>query len=301
MSADRIRLVFDLETSDPDDVLTLCFLATHPKVDLRAVTLFPGGQDQVGVVRHVLNLVGRGDIPVGAGTPKKDAPRVSEFHFRWLGTVPPSKPDGSAVEIMLDAIERGATDLLTGAALTNVFQAFNARRNGRFFVTWTCQGGFAGDNVVPAPNRLAKFAGRLTCPTFNLNGDREASKFLTQTPEIKFKRFVTKNVCHGVFYDPAMHERIPATHEGLRLLKEGMDVYFRRRPEGKALHDVIAGVLAICPEAATWVEGSLYHEKAEWGTNPFLSDPGFFVVDHPPSLITIALDVPMFEATLAGQ
>jgi inosine-uridine nucleoside N-ribohydrolase len=31
-----------METNDPDDFLTLCILSTHPKVNLRAVTITPG-------------------------------------------------------------------------------------------------------------------------------------------------------------------------------------------------------------------------------------------------------------------
>lgn len=292
-----LRLVFDLETSDPDDVLTLCVIATHPRVDLRAVTVFPGGKDQVGVVKHVLERLGKA-VPVGAGTPKKEAPRVSEFHYRWLGPLPEAEPDGSAEEVILEALRGGANELLTGAPLTNVYAALR-RRPASFFTEWTCQGGFAGDDVVPVERRLPKFAGRITCPTFNLNGDVEAALALIETRSIGLKRFVTKNVCHGVFYDPAMHERIPSgAHAGLELLKDGMRVYFQRHPEGKALHDLIAAALAICPSAATWATGTLYRRKGEWGTNPWGAFWGDYEVE--PSFITTGLDVARFEQTLVG-
>lgn len=51
-------LHFDCETQDPDDILTLAIAATHPEVNLIGVTVTPGGKDQVGLVEHVLLLLG---------------------------------------------------------------------------------------------------------------------------------------------------------------------------------------------------------------------------------------------------
>lgn len=39
---DLLDLILDMETGDPDDFFTLCFLLSHPRVQLRAVTLYPG-------------------------------------------------------------------------------------------------------------------------------------------------------------------------------------------------------------------------------------------------------------------
>lgn len=44
--------VLDMETSDPDDFITLLMLLGHPLVDLRAVTVTPGTREQVGLVRR---------------------------------------------------------------------------------------------------------------------------------------------------------------------------------------------------------------------------------------------------------
>ena len=53
-----IDMVFDMETQDPDDFLCLLFLASHPRVRLKAVTLVPGSQEQVGLVRWALERLG---------------------------------------------------------------------------------------------------------------------------------------------------------------------------------------------------------------------------------------------------
>ena len=61
----RVDLIWDMETGDPDDFLTLLLLLGHPRVNLIGVTVTPGTPDQVGVVRRALDWFGR-DIPVGA-------------------------------------------------------------------------------------------------------------------------------------------------------------------------------------------------------------------------------------------
>ena len=49
-------VVWDMETGDPDDFLTLLLLLGHPQVNLKAVTVTPGTREQVGLVRQALAL-----------------------------------------------------------------------------------------------------------------------------------------------------------------------------------------------------------------------------------------------------
>lgn len=155
-------LVLDMETGDPDDALTLCLMATHPRVNLKGVTVFPGGRDQVGLVRHILRTLGKDKVPVGAGTPKRpDAKYVSGFHTRWLGETKPEDADMGAADLISLLAGRQAS-LLTGAPLTNVllgYEVWRKRARGReaFFGEWTCQGGFVGGSLaLPLkPNREA--------------------------------------------------------------------------------------------------------------------------------------------------
>lgn len=265
---------FDMEMQDPDDIFTLCILATHPRSNLKGVTVFPGGLDQVGLAKHVLRLVGRPDVPVGAAGLDDGKSRVSAFHYNWLGKIDPATPDFTEVELLLK--NSGDTTLVTGAPLRNVKKAFDAwveadtpQRSLRasFYRFWTCQGGFAGDNVVPPERRLEKFKGRLTCPTFNLGGDRKAAEALLGTHRMPFVNMVSKNVCHGVIFGPGAVERFPShIHKGLDLLLDGMRYYIKKvNPQGKALHDVIAAGLTINPTAATWASGYPYYEKGGWG------------------------------------
>jgi pyrimidine-specific ribonucleoside hydrolase len=54
----KLNLLFDMETADPDDAMTLCLLANHSKVNLRAVTVMLGTDEQIGLAKYVLKETG---------------------------------------------------------------------------------------------------------------------------------------------------------------------------------------------------------------------------------------------------
>lgn len=314
----KINFIFDMESSDPDDVFALALLATHPRSNLCGVTIHPGGKDQVGLVKHILNILGKSNVPVGVGNPKSNKPRVSQFHYDWLGRVPDQDADGTAIEVIHDVVtppkgisyEPKEFHLVTGAALTNIAAAANALTNipegGRvsspgFFTKWTCQGGFAGDNIVPPEFRLAKFDGKITCPTFNLGGDWRAAEYLTRniSPPIEIRKFVPKNVCHGIIHGPETNEQIPSgVHPGLDFIKSGMNHYFKKYPNGKALHDVIAAAAAIDPSIGIWKQVSLYRTKNnEWGCIEYSNTQSDIEFS---SDIMIKLDISAFNKVLVA-
>jgi len=82
MSPPKAPMVWDMETGDPDDFLTLLLLLDHPAVELRAVTITPGALDQVGLVRRALSWFERTDVPVGAGPADASKRAVSGWHTR---------------------------------------------------------------------------------------------------------------------------------------------------------------------------------------------------------------------------
>ncbi|MCY1021312.1 nucleoside hydrolase [Pyxidicoccus sp. MSG2] len=266
-----LDLLFDMETSDPDDALTLCLLATHPDVALRAVTVTPGSRAQVGLVRHLLSRAGRGDVPVGARNPGAERDSVSGFHGAWLGQVASAEPDALAHEVLaLTLAKHPDAALLTGAPLQNLRLLLNEHPEARL-VRWVAQGGFAGDNVVPPEHRLPKFAGLRTCPTFNFNGDPKGALLALSSERIGSRDLVSKNVTHGVAYDVAFHERMRPHRDataGLALVFEAMEHYLRERPAGKLLHDPIAACAAIDRDIVTWAPVEVVRERGEWGSEP---------------------------------
>ncbi|WP_283137344.1 nucleoside hydrolase [Rhizohabitans arisaemae] len=290
-------LIFDMETQDPDDVLTLCLVACHPAVRLRAVTLTPGSPAQTGLVRHVLRLLGREDVPVGAQDPGTGKDHVSAFHHKWLGTPPPAQPDAAPGELMARTLRNHPeTILLTGAPLRNLGRLLDEHPEARLS-RWVAQGGFAGDNVVPPELRLPKFAGRTTCPTFNFNGEPRAARLaLSSGGRIGRRELVSKNVTHDIRYDRDFHERLRPYRDrtpGLDLLFSGMERYLRKKPGGKLLHDPAAACAAVDPAIATWAEVEIVRaEDGTWGSLPAVGSGTF---------ITVAMDRRRLFEVLIGE
>jgi pyrimidine-specific ribonucleoside hydrolase len=272
----EINVHFDLETNDPDDIFALCILATHPRVNLVSVTIFPGGTDQVGLVKHVLGRLNRDDVKIGANNLCDGKLRVSPFHYHWLGKIKSATAEESPEQVITYTLEMNKpVTLVTGAPLRNIHRALKSTNHT--FDSWVAQGGFAGDNVVPPEDRLEKFDGKLTCPTFNFNGDPKAAKYLLDESPIPMKKLVSKNVCHGIIHDQDAQNRFPSgVHPGLDLLLDGMESYFKKRPEGKALHDVLAVGLLLDPDAAQWARVKIYRERGQWGAIPVEQD-GVFI------------------------
>lgn len=232
-------LLWDMETGDPDDFLTLLLLLGHPRVRLIGVTVTPGTPDQIGVVRAALSWFGR-SIPVGAfdleHTPKSGkAPGpgrhgqrglcVSSWHYKAFGEMPPSR-DAVPGPQLLRELCGPSTTLVTGGPLKNLGAAI--RIPGFSLGRLVVQGGFAGEGVVPLEQQLPKFRGMVTCPTYNLNGDPRSALEVLACSAIASKRFVSKNVCHGVVYDAALHARVTALRgqsPSLERIWHGMEVY----------------------------------------------------------------------------
>jgi pyrimidine-specific ribonucleoside hydrolase len=264
-----LPVVWDMETSDPDDFLTLLWLLGRADVELRAVTITPGTAAQVGLVRRALEWFGR-TLPVGAGNLDHPKECVSQWHYNVYGNVPPSRAAEPAAELLLGVLD-AQTTLLTGAPLKNLGAALRlaaARQQPFTLGRWVAQGGFAGVGVVPTEQQLPQFAGLVTCPTFNLNGDVKSALAALAHPGIRERRFVSKNVCHGVFYDAALHAEFAARKTqqlACARIWHGMDAYLRAHPVGKKFHDPLAACCMVDPAIGHWAEVELYRERGEWG------------------------------------
>ncbi len=264
----RLRLAWDMETGDPDDFLTLLLLLDHPGVDLVAVTITPGTPAQVGLVRRALEWFGRADLPVGAHDLDHAKPCVSSWHEETFGPWTPSRDAAPGHEV-LRAVCDDATTLLTGAPLKNLGAAL--REGGLRLGRWVAQGGFAGEGVVLPERQLPKFRGRRTCPTYNFNGAPRAALAALDSPAIGERRLVSKNVCHGVAYDAALHERLGAVkhhRRSLGLVWDAMARYLARTPGGKLFHDPLAACCALDPAIGEWAEVHVFRERGEWGAEP---------------------------------
>ena len=285
MAMNALPIVWDMETSDPDDFLTLLLLLDHPQVKLKAVTITPGSTHQVGLVRRALEWFGRSELPVGARDINWPKQCVSGWHRGAYGDFSPSTDARPAAEVLLENFDKDTT-YVTGASNQNLGAAMAlAEARGVPFElgAWVAQGGFAGEGVVPPEKQLTKFKGRVTCPSFNVGGAPKPVLAAQQHKGFGIRRFVSKNVCHGVIYDGRMHEQFAAAkqkRQGLELIWKGMEHYLRKNRGGKAFHDPLAAACAIDAGIGTWAEVDLYREGGEWGSRLKPGSNTFIIVDY---------------------
>lgn len=125
MTAARpIHLDTDLG-GDTDDLCALAWVLRRPDIDLIGITTNsdPGGA-RVGLIDHVLRLVGREDVPVAAGADEsmsgfKMTVGLHDAARYWGGPIA-SRPGavGAGLELLANSIERGATVVAIGV-MTN--------------------------------------------------------------------------------------------------------------------------------------------------------------------------------------
>ena len=298
------RIVFEMETSDPDDFMTLLWLADHPEVELAGVVVTPGSQDQCQLVRWGLDHCGRTDVPIGAlhgpgwwVSADGQKPRVSGFHYKVYGA--------AIREHAVGVVERGPallaallatadTTVVVGSAPKNIGHAFREFPELRL-ACWVQQGGFAGDNLVAAP--LEKFRGKLTCPSFNPGGAPKETLELLASPRIARRMFVAKNVCHGVQWHAQLQATLKqrlagrAVRVGLATMIGALDRYLVDRGVAKAMHDLVAAACALDSSVCEFTEVEIYRVRGEWGSRAATGTG---------TSISIGFSEARFVATLAG-
>eukprot|EP00756_Hemistasia_phaeocysticola_P001337 Hpha_TRINITY_DN10948_c0_g1::TRINITY_DN10948_c0_g1_i3::g.26672::m.26672 len=210
----RRAVCFDMETGDPDDVLTLLLLVAHPRASLRCVTITPGTAEQVSLVRGLLRDCGILDrVVVGARDWPQNAENAMGLKGAFYGSLPRFSPSegGPPVLTAVDALRNCCGEevtLLTGAPLQNPDSALRECPEVRFG-RWVAQGGFVGEGVVPPERQLQKFQGMTTCPTWNFGGAPDAAERCLKSSRIARKVLVGKNCCHDprAAYTPELHAR----------------------------------------------------------------------------------------------
>lgn len=256
-------VVMELETNDPDDFLTLLFALESPDIEIKAINLVPGFPEQIGLIQWALSEHGKtATIPVGCfdidnkNNRKKSA--VSNWHnklgFSWKSST--NAQDGCSIireHVMEDVV------YFIGSPPRNIGKYLKDNKLKCKSIVF--QGGFAGDSLVKKENRLPKFDGKETCPTFNLNGHKKSTmRVLEQSVSISF---VSKNVCHGILYDKEFHETIKNRH---KLIYDFMSKTYIKLDKVKALHDPFAFSTIIDDSIVEWKKVDLYCIKGEWGS-----------------------------------
>jgi pyrimidine-specific ribonucleoside hydrolase len=144
----------------------------------------------------------------------------------------------------------------------------------------------AAEGVVPRDEQLPAFKGRSVCPSFNFNGAPHAVLAALASPAIGKRLLVSRNVCHGVVYDAALHEQIGAVKDrslSLQLIWQRMDAYLRRHRSGKKLHDSLAACCAIDPTIGSWEEVEVFRERDGWGAHNATGKRTWIITGYDPA------------------
>ena len=285
-----MEVLLDMETGDPDDILTLVWLLACEGVRLRAVTLWPGGMDQVAFVRSLLaNILGPLHHEVLVGASNKEGSFVAKPHYASFGVEQAAGgmlPGGDPVEIMLQTV-RDFPDVIFLCCgplgnLNNLLQ-----RDAQFLIKrMVVQGGFAGSRCVENP--MPKFAGLCHCPTWNFGGCVPGALAMLEDPRIGRRLLVSKDVAHSAVMDEALFERLNENPR-LRLIQRWAERDFpRRRKTGKfkAMHDPLAACVMTHESIVTFKEVVCERVDGKWGSFPQVGTNVF---------ISVALDQNAFH------
>jgi inosine-uridine nucleoside N-ribohydrolase len=264
------RVIFDMETGDPDDILSLYLLLGHPSIEIVAVTIHPGTPDQIGLVREVLADMHAPGIPVGYHNIDHGKLCVSRWYYKNGFQVVPSTEAVPAGQLILD-LTTPVTTIITGGPLTNIASAIRLGQQQSkplHPLKLTIQGGYAGCNIVPDTDALSKFRGLVAQSTYNLGGNGAAAyTVLSQIPKVP-KYFVSKNVCHGIIYGEKLANQLiercrakPSKH--LVRIYNLLEHYHAHGVQ-KKLHDPFAVCCAICPDIVEWKQVHMYSTRGAW-------------------------------------
>jgi len=294
---EKQKVFVDIETSDPDDVIALIYLLGVDHIEIIGVTIHPGSQAQIDLIKFILSKFNKDHIPVGSYNYNHKF-KLSPWYTRALGDIPKSEPCNINGGELMFRLCGEDTILFTAGPNKNLGEAMKLGTLN--LKAWYPQGGFAGDNVVPNEYILDKFKGKIICPTSNFDGSKKESLSAIQSPNIKVKYACSKNVCHNVIYDKKIHKIIKQyvdehqdknsdKYKSIELIYDAMNKgyfekkqnkeYFEKKQNktnlknrgignfGKKMHDVLPAVCMSDLSVCEWKEVDMFYETKGWGCN----------------------------------
>lgn len=239
---------------DADDLFALLWLL-EKGVQIDAITITPGDPDQVAVAEGLNTIYGK-NIPIGTSHMNRAGRSSNPFHAEFLSAY--------GLKTVADVCQNaGVCTIYDNWKADTEFLVLGPCTNLGDFLTIhdkpitkaTMQGGFL---QCDAP----KFLNKVSCPTFNLGGDRLASQKFLDYP-IAERRMVGKNVGHTkCMFHGWMLERFKSgtpLHTALKL--------FLKHSDYKKFQDPMAAVLHFHPHLGHWVKGKTCRKGGEWWTD----------------------------------
>jgi pyrimidine-specific ribonucleoside hydrolase len=288
-------VVMELETGDPDDILALLFLLEHPKARVKAIVMSPGSPDQIGLIKHLLKKYDHADIPVGAFNLDHGKKTVSPWYTHTFGQFEDSREARPGFELILEHCTADTTMLCCGPMrnLGKAIQISDEAGSNFTLKKVVIQGGFAGNNIIPETDVLAKFKDKKMVPSWNLDAAQKDTLRVLKSPRCEEIRMVSKNVCHAVSWDEALSEKISTS--GLPLVKDIDNImtrYREKKGHPKIIHDIVAAACALDSDVCNWTNVHIDHQrKAGWGASLAIGSNTFIVTHfHPEPFINTLTD-----------
>ena len=263
-----MNIIFDMETGDPDDLVTLLLLLANPDIQLRGITCWQGSAIQIGLIKHVLSLA-RLDIPVGGlnePEPKELSPYYTDVIGQWIPQLATETPQDVLTNVLTQYPD---AKVLTGAPLTNL--AYFLQNTSLKITEVTSQGGYLG-NLVSEP--LEKFRGKSEIRTYNLTNDTNAFSIVNTSSKIDKLTFVTKDLCHGFMYTPEIHNQITFGESPIQQLLFTCLNRYAAAGKSKAMHDPLAMLYMIYPEIGSSIKIDMNFRVDNKGHSVFSSKLG---------------------------
>eukprot|EP00121_Abeoforma_whisleri_P010517 Awhi_evm2s9701 len=307
-----IPVIIDMETGDPDDILTLMFASHHPRIDLKAITVTPGSEEQLVVVQYVLHKLGKKNIRIGAQNWPINKDKKGCVNMKFYNTFlhPPGLPssnirgriDSSEISPAGELIKEVCSQhenitIFTGGPNHNLGRALEL---GATIPRWVGQGGFCGEGLIPdTVSTLRQFQGKTHISTWNFGGSREATLLALNTKNITNRVLVGKNVCHRCLFDEETDERLrshikrmkPSPHKSaLDWISKCLSTHYlsnsyRTSSKGdgnrfKKLHDPLAFATLIDERVCLLREVEIDVIKGSWGSTACEGTNTFAAVDY---------------------
>jgi inosine-uridine nucleoside N-ribohydrolase len=243
-----MNVIFDMETGDPDDLITLLLLLNNPEVNLKGITCYQGSPIQIGLIHHVLKKANRLDIPVGGWNTVEPA-SLNTYYDTTIGQWQTKEAQLTPVEVF-EKVMADDVLVLTGAPLTNLKLVLENLPE-LVIPEMVTQGGFIG-TLVPEAFQLKKFKGKTAFRTYNPELDLQAFEAVNNSPQIQHLTYVTKDLCHGFCYTAQLHEQIPFGASAISQLLKKCLGYYASLNKNKAMHDPLAMLMMLYPELGNY-------------------------------------------------
>lgn len=267
-----MNVLFDMETGDPDDLITLLMLLNNPDVNLCGITCYQGSPIQIGLIDHVLKLAKQEHIPVG-GWNEVEPSSLSPYYTAVIGEWQPKNAVLNPVQVFKQVFENNDNiHVLTGAPLTNL-RCVLEQLPDLYIENMVTQGGYIGNLVAPS-KKLSKFKNKSEYRTYNLGNDTIAFDTVNYSNNIEKITYVTKDLCHGFLYNIDIHKTIHFQADPVGQLLLSCFAQYTNLGKSKAMHDPLAMLIMLYPDLGQTIPVNMNHRIDERGHEVFYTVEG---------------------------